>query len=104
MGRGLKGKQRVVLVGYFSERGGWSSNRSDVSSPVMIVGGMKVLLIISPMSTVRDHLPRRSRVIGNARKIWANVADPPTRPINLVKTIFIFLPLLIDYMPMCLML
>jgi hypothetical protein len=29
--------------------------------------------------------------MGRARNIWANVAEPPTRPINLVKTISILL-------------
>jgi hypothetical protein len=68
--------------------------RNDVSSLVVIIIRMKVHLRdrqLGCMAVGWGDIPRRSRVMGNARNIWANVADPPTRPINLVKPILVML-------------
>lgn len=62
----------------------------------MTVVGKKVLLLVSAEQCERNDIPRRSRVIGRARNIWANVAEPPTRPMNLVTPIVMFLTTLVD--------
>lgn len=55
-----------------------------------------MLLFVSAEQYKRNDIPRRSRVIGRARNIWANVAEPPTRPMNLVTPIVMFLSTLVD--------